>query len=101
MQKYLRESYRQDDFTNGVQLILEAGAGGTLRDVVSAVLRSRGSFGGMLSEHAIEGLMDKLTDNYRKRKVAERKLRGRINWCSGLVAPEKDLEGQLPQGGNP
>ncbi|MEZ4619552.1 MAG: hypothetical protein R2867_29165 [Caldilineaceae bacterium] len=96
LQKYLRESYRQDDFTNGVQLILEAGAGGTLRDVVSAVLRSRGSFGGMLSEHAIEGLMDKLTDNYRKRKVAERKaMRAVINWCSGLVAPEKDLEGQL------
>ena len=96
LQKMLRETYSAADYTNGVQLILEAGFGNTLRDVVSAVLRSQGSFGGMLSEHAIEQLLDQLTDIYRKRKVAERKaMRAVINWCSGLGAPDKELEGEL------
>ena len=96
LQKHGREEYEADDFIDGVQLIVAAGAGGTLRDLVSSVLGSQSSFGGMLSEHSIERLLDELTDKYRRRKVAERKaIRAVINWCSGLVAPDKDVEGQL------
>jgi cytochrome P450 len=44
----------------------------------------------------MEGLLDKLTDDYRKCKVAERKsIRAIINWCSGMVQTDKDVEGQL------
>ncbi len=96
LNKYESEKYRPEEFVKGAQLIIDAGAGSTLRDLVASVLRSKGAFGNMQSEHAMEGLLDQLTDGYRKRKVAERKsIRAMLNWCSGLVETDQEVEGQL------
>jgi len=96
LQKYVRESYKPNDYLNGIALIFKFEAARGLRDLVSTVLGSRTPFGNMLSEHAMEGLLDKLSDDYRKCKVAERKgIRAVLNWCSGLAQPAKELEGQL------
>lgn len=96
LQKFGREEYVPEDFVNGAQLIIDAGAGERLRDLVASVLRSKGAFGNMQSENVMEGLLDQLSDGYRKRKVAERKsIRAMLNWCSGLVETEQEVEGQL------
>jgi hypothetical protein len=96
LQKHNREDYVAEDFTTGAQLIIDAGAGAVLRDLVASILRSQGAFGNMQSVHAMEGLLDQLTKGYRKRKVAERKsIRAVINWCSGLAEMKPEAEGAL------
>ncbi|MCB0061121.1 MAG: hypothetical protein KDE19_03365, partial [Caldilineaceae bacterium] len=61
LQKFGDETYVPEDFVNGAQLIIDAGAGERLRDLVSSVLRSKGAFGNMQSEHVMEGLLDQLS----------------------------------------
>lgn len=96
LQKFGDEDYTQEDFLTGTQLIIEAEAGERLRDLVASVLRSKGAFGNMQSEHVMEGLLDQLSKGYSKRRVAERKsIRAMLNWCSGLVQTEPEVEGEL------
>ena len=96
LRKYADESYEASDFVNGVVVILAAGGGQTLRDLVIAVMGGRTAVGGMMSEAATERLLDKLTKDYRKCKVSERKaIRAIINWSSGLAQTDKAVEGQL------
>lgn len=98
LQKYGQEKYKPEEFLAGTQLIMEAGAGERLRDLVASVLRSKGAFGNMQSEHVMEALLDQLTDGYRKRKVAERKsIRAMLNWCSGLAQTDPEVESELLQ----
>lgn len=98
LQKYGQEKYKPEDFLAGTQLIMDAGAGERLRDLVASVLRSKGAFGNMQSEHVMEALLDQLTDGYRKRKVAERKsIRAMLNWCSGLAQTDPEVESELLQ----
>lgn len=97
LRKYADERYEASDFVNGVVIIIAAGGGQTLRDLVIAVMGGRTPMvGGMMSEAATERLLDKLTKSYRKCKVAERKaIRAIINWSSGLAQTDKAVEGQL------
>lgn len=79
------EGYATGDFTRGAIVLLEQEGVEILRDALMVMLSSKTPLiGGMVSGVALETLLDKVTDTYKKATVADRKaLRAVINWLRG------------------
>lgn len=97
LKKYAAESYNADDLISGVTTILSRQGTEILRDAVTAFLANKVPLmGEMLNDSLVDGLVDKLADDYGKVKAAERKgMRAVINWLDGEFDPGSELENGL------
>ena len=101
------EAYATGDFTRGAIVLIEQEGVDILRDALMVMIASKTPFvGSMVSGVALDSMLDKLTDNYKKLTVADRKaLRAVINWLRGDANADNEtkqslvamLNGQAPQ----
>lgn len=83
--KLAGESYTAGDFTRGATVLIQEEGVEILREALMVMLASKTPLiGGMVSGAALDALLDKVTDNYKKLTVTDRKaLRAVINWLRG------------------
>ena len=91
------ESYATGDFTRGAIVLIEQEGVDILRDALMVMIASKTPFvGSMVSGVALESMLDKLTDNYKKLTVADRKaLRAVINWLRGDANADDETKESL------
>jgi hypothetical protein len=85
LDKFASEEYGAAELLRGGLLIVEREGAEIVRQAVVALLASKiPLFGGSLGDEAIDGVIRKLTDDYRKVKADERKaMRAVVNWLRG------------------
>lgn len=97
LQKLTAETYAAGDFTRGAMVLVQGEGIEILRDALMVMLSSKTPLiGGMVSGVALDTLLDKVTDTYKKATVADRKaLRAVINWLRGDANTDADTHHNL------
>lgn len=97
LKKLVNERYATSDFTRGAIVLIEQEGVEILRDALFVLLSSKTPLvGGMVSNIALDTLLDKVTDTYRKLTVADRKaLRAVINWLRGDANTDAETQQSL------
>ncbi|MCE7990187.1 MAG: hypothetical protein DYG89_54290 [Caldilinea sp. CFX5] len=95
--KLAGESYTAGDFTRGATVLIQQEGVEILRDALMVMLASKTPLiGGMVSDAALNALLDKVADNYKKLTVADRKaLRAVINWLRGDASSDEATKQNL------
>jgi len=95
--KLAGENYTTSDFTRGATVLIQEEGVEILRDALMVMLASKTPLiGGMVSGAALDALLDKVTDNYKKLTVADRKaLRAVINWLRGDASSDEETKQSL------
>jgi len=95
--KLAGENYTTSDFTRGATVLIQEEGVEILRDALMVMLASKTPLiGGMVSGAALDALLDKVTDNYKKLTVADRKaLRAVINWLRGDASSDEETKHSL------
>ena len=89
--KLAGESYTTGDFTRGATVLIQQEGVEILREALMVMLASKTPLiGGMVSNAALDALLDKVADNYKKLTAADRKaLRAVINWLRGDASSDE------------
>lgn len=97
LKKLVNERYATSDFTRGAIVLIEQEGVEILRDALFVLLSSKTPLvGGMVSNIALDTLLDKVTDTYKKLTVADRKaLRAVINWLRGDANTDAETQQNL------
>lgn len=97
LKKLVNERYATSDFTRGAIVLIEQEGVEILRDALFVLLSSKTPLvGGMVSNIALDTLLDKVTDTYKKLTVADRKaLRAVINWLRGDANTDAETQQSL------
>lgn len=95
--KLAGENYAAGDFTRGATVLIQEEGVEILRDALMVMLASKTPLiGSMVSGAALDALVDKVTDNYKKLTVADRKaLRAVINWLRGDANSDEETKQSL------
>lgn len=95
--KLAGENYTTGDFTRGATVLIQQEGVEILRDALMVMFASKTPLiGGMVSNAALDGLLDKVADNYKKLTVADRKaLRAVINWLRGDASSDDETKQSL------
>lgn len=95
--KLAGENYSTGDFTRGATVLIQEEGVEILRDALMVMLASKTPLiGNMVSGAALDALLDKVADNYKKLTVADRKaLRAVINWLRGDASSDEETKQSL------
>jgi hypothetical protein len=95
--KLAGESYTTGDFTRGATVLIQEEGVEILRDALMVMLASKTPLiGGVVSDAALDALLDKVADNYKKLTMADRKaLRAVINWLHGDASSDEETKHNL------
>lgn len=95
--KLAGENYTTGDFTRGATVLIQQEGVEILREALMVMFASKTPLiGGMVSNVALDGLLDKVADNYKKLTVADRKaLRAVINWLRGDASSDDETKQSL------
>lgn len=95
--KLAGENYTTGDFTRGATVLIQEEGVEILRDALMVMLASKTPLiGSMVSNAALDALLDKVADNYKKLTVADRKaLRAVINWLRGDASSDEETKQSL------
>lgn len=91
------ENYTTGDFARGATVLIQEEGVEILRDALMVMLASKTPLiGGMVSDAALDALLDKVADNYKKLTVADRKaLRAVIHWLRGDASSDEETKQSL------
>lgn len=97
LKKFADEEYAAGDLTQGALLLVRSEGVDVIREALLALMASKlPLFGNQLSDNAVDSLVNKLQDDYRKFNTAERKAaRAVLHWLGGKYEADAETQKRL------